>query len=373
MQKVAVVKADSYDTKVVDEAMKELLAHLGGIEKYIQAGDKVLVKPNMLEGVDKDKSVTTHPEVVRAVIRAVKEAGGIPVVGDSPGLGSTRTVAEKCGILEVCQQEDVELLDFNESVEVKYPQGEIVKNFALAKACLDVDKVISVAKMKTHSFMVVTGAVKNLFGLFVGHNKAQFHLRMKKMSDFAHLLVDLHQYMKPCLAIIDGISGMEGAGPRNGDKIHCGIMLASDNSFAVDLVMADKMGFAAERLPVAMIALQKGLTPSLAMIEVVGSARQAQFQFKKPRTVENLENRVPGWIVRLGQNQLTARPHINEQCIGCGRCAKHCPPGAIIIENRKAVIDYRACIRCYCCQELCPENAVALKEGVLLRFLHHLG
>ncbi|WP_110955053.1 DUF362 domain-containing protein [Anaerosinus massiliensis] len=373
MTKVAVIKADAYDTKVVDQAMQELLSHLGGIEKYIDPGDRVLIKPNMLEAADKASGITTHPEVVRAVIREVKKAGGISVVGDSPGLGSTLRVAEKCGILEVCQQENVELLDFNESVEVKYPQGEIVKNFALAKACLNVDKVISVAKMKTHSFMVVTGAVKNLFGLFVGHNKAQFHLRMKKMSDFAHLLVDLQQYMKPCLAIIDGISGMEGAGPRNGDKIHCGILLASDNSFAVDLVMADKMGFAAEQLPVSIIALQQGLVPSLSMIDVVGSASQVQFQFKKPRTVENLENRIPGWVVRLGQNQLTARPHINERCIGCGRCAEHCPPKTIEIRNRKAVIDYRNCIRCYCCQELCPENAVVLKEGILLRLLHRLG
>lgn len=61
MQKVAVVKTESYDTQVVEQAMQELLAHLGGMEKFITPGDKVLIKPNMLEGVDKDKSVTTHP------------------------------------------------------------------------------------------------------------------------------------------------------------------------------------------------------------------------------------------------------------------------------------------------------------------------
>ena len=59
MQKVAVIKADSYDQQVVDQAMQELLAHLGGIAKFIQPGDRVLVKPNMLEGVDNGLSVTT--------------------------------------------------------------------------------------------------------------------------------------------------------------------------------------------------------------------------------------------------------------------------------------------------------------------------
>lgn len=61
MTKVAAVKADSYDTQVVKLAMSELLDHLGGMSQYIQPGDRVLVKPNMLEGVDKGLSVTTHP------------------------------------------------------------------------------------------------------------------------------------------------------------------------------------------------------------------------------------------------------------------------------------------------------------------------
>jgi uncharacterized protein (DUF362 family) len=61
MQKVAVVKADSYDTQVVDQAMQELLTHLGGMSQFVQHGDRVLVKPNMLEAADKASGITTHP------------------------------------------------------------------------------------------------------------------------------------------------------------------------------------------------------------------------------------------------------------------------------------------------------------------------
>lgn len=64
MTKVAVVKADSYDTQVVEQAMQDLLTHLGGIEKYINPGERVLVKPNMLEAADKASGITTHPLVV---------------------------------------------------------------------------------------------------------------------------------------------------------------------------------------------------------------------------------------------------------------------------------------------------------------------
>lgn len=367
MQKVAAVKADSYDPQVVEQAMAELLDHLGGISQYIQPGERVLVKPNMLEGVDKGLSVTTHPEVVRAIIRQVKSVGAIPIVGDSPGIGGTLKVAEKCGILAVCQDEQVELLPFHDTCDYPYPQGLTIKRFILSDVIKQADKVISVAKLKTHSFMGVTGAVKNLFGCFVGTDKAQFHLRMKKRQDFAGMLVDLYGLVKPVLSIVDGITGMEGNGPRNGEKKHGGLLLAGADGFAVDLVMADVMGFKAEKMPVAARSLAAGLSPRLEDIEVVGSAKNVRLQFKEPYTLESIEGRLPKWIVRLCQDQLTSRPDIAKSCIGCGRCAEHCPPDAIRIEGGRAIIDYGKCIRCYCCQELCPADAVKLKSGLLLK------
>lgn len=372
MTKVAVVKADSYETQIVEQAMSELLAQLGGMSQYIQTGDRVLVKPNMLEGVDKGKCVTTHPEVVRAVIRSVKEAGAIPVVGDSPGVGNLRKVAEKCGIWQVCQEEGVLLVPFEETAELVLPEGNLLKRLKVANVVTEVDKVISLAKMKTHSFMGVTGAVKNLFGLFVGTDKAQFHLRMKHRADFARMLVDLYRAIKPILSIVDGITGMEGTGPRNGQVVRSGVLLAGSCGFSVDLVMADIMGFDAEQMAVAQAALAAGLSPALTAIDRVGSGKGVRLHFKEPCNFDCLERKLPGWFVDFSQNQFTAKPLIDRACIGCGRCAKHCPPGAIRITQGKAVIDYRECIRCYCCQELCPANAVSLSDGRLLRLVKWL-
>lgn len=367
MTKVAVVKADTYDEKVVELAMKELLDELGGISEFVKPGDRVLVKPNMLEGVDKDLSVTTHPEVIRALIRQVKKAGAIPIVGDSPGISSTLKAAEKCGILAVCQEEGVEVVSFTEKMDVVFSEGRTMKKFALTSVLGQVDKVISVAKMKTHSFMVITGGIKNLFGLIVGKDKAQFHLRMKKRSHFAGMLVDLSQVAKPVLYLVDGIVGMEGNGPRNGIVKHAGLLLGGRNGFAVDLVMAEVMGFKGETLPVAARALSLGLSPKLQDIEIRGSGRDVRLQFLSPRNIESLDQRLPMPMVDFFQNQLTAKPIINQNCIACGRCAEHCPPKAIHIADHKAVIDYKKCIRCYCCQELCPADAVELKRGLLLK------
>lgn len=372
MRKVAVVKADSYDTHIVEQAISDLLAHLGGIEKYINPGERVLVKPNMLEGVDKDKAVTTHPEVVRAVLRQVKHAGAVPVVGDSPGLGSLEKVAEKCGIGEVCRAEGVETVPFTEAVELPLPDGRVLKKLTVAKALTGVDKVISLAKMKTHSFMGVTGAVKNLFGFFVGTDKAQFHLRMKRRSDFAGMLVDLYCAVKPVLSIVDGIWGMEGAGPRNGRPVKSGVLLGGSCGFSVDLIMTDIMGFKAEDMPVAQAAITAGLSPGFAGIVRAGSDDGVRHHFEGAQNFDSLENKLPGWLVDFSQNQFTAKPVIQETCVGCGRCTEHCPPEVIRIVRRKAVIDYRECIRCYCCQELCPANAVSLEDGSLLRMMKWL-
>lgn len=367
MTKVAAVKANSYDTQVVEQAITELLAHLGGLSQFVKPGDRVLIKPNMLEGMPPEKAVTTHPELVRAVIREVKKAGAIPVVGDSPGTSGTLKAAEKCGILAVCNEENIELVLFDDTVELAFPDGVTMKRFVVARRLPEVDKVISLAKMKTHTFMGATGATKNLFGFIVGMQKAQFHLRMQARQEFAAMLIDLANCVKPVLSIVDGVVGMEGNGPRNGKPIHAGILLAGENCFAVDIVMAEVMGFNPEDLPVADLALKQQLTPPLAGIDLVGSAKDLRLNFVEPRSLKSLEDRVPKWVAELGRNHLTASPKISTSCIGCGRCAAHCPPQAMTVSGGIVHINYDKCIRCYCCQELCPENAVTLRVGNLLK------
>lgn len=365
--KVVVARTESYTPSVVATGLDEVLAGLGGMSAFIKLGDRVLVKPNMLEGLPPDKAVTTHPEVLRAVIRQVKNTGAIPVVGDSPGTTGTLKAAEKCGILAVCQEEGVELLPFDTTIEMPYPEGLTVKKFTLARPLTEVDKVISLAKMKTHTFMGITGATKNMFGFIVGMQKAQFHLRMQARKEFAGMLVDLANLIKPVLSIVDGVVGMEGNGPRNGKPVKAGVILAGANCFAVDLVMAEMMGFNPDRLPLTTLAIEKGLTPSISGIDLVGSASDLRLKFVEPRSMMSLTDRMPKWAAELGRNHLTARPEIDDACIVCGRCAAHCPPKAMTIKNGKVHIDYDKCIRCYCCQELCPENAVHLEEGPALK------
>lgn len=364
--RIAAVKVNDYDPKAVSGGIHAALALCGGIGKFVKTGERVLLKPNLLEGLPAKFAVTTHPEVVRAMIREVKSIGALPVVGDSPGVSGTLKAAEKAGIMAVCMEEDVELAAFDSTVEFSFPEGQTIKKFELTQVLTRVDKVISLAKMKTHTFMGMTGAAKNMFGCIVGMQKAQFHLRTQERREFAGMLADLALLVKPVFSVVDGIVGMEGNGPRNGRPKHAGIILAGENCFAVDIAMSTVMGFAPESIPLSLLALSRGLTPAFSELEYLGDGTGMRHQFVAPRSMLSLEDRVPSWLVKWGKSQLTARPEIGADCVGCGRCAEHCPPQAMRLAGGQVHIDYDKCIRCYCCQELCPANAVQLKEGFLL-------
>ena len=367
ISRVAAVRVTDYAPESVAAGIGQALDLVGGLERFVQSGDRVLLKPNLLEGVSVECAVTTHPEVLRAVIRQVKALGAVPVVGDSPGVSGTLKAAEKCGIAAVCREESVRLVPFEGTAEYPFPEGRIIKKFQLTDVLQQVDKVITLAKMKTHTFMGMTGATKILFGCIVGVQKAQFHLRTRQRREFAGMLVDLANLVKPTLSIVDGVTGMEGNGPRNGRPFSAGVILAGSNCFAVDIVMAEMMGLPAESLPVAALSLERGLTADFSGIDLVGDGRDVRHRFQTPRSMRSLEDRVPAWFAHWAQSHLTARPRVQDCCIGCGRCAAHCPPQAMKLVDGKIRIDDAKCIRCYCCQELCPENAVQLTTGTLLR------
>lgn len=137
----------------------------------------------------------------------------------------------------------------------------------------EVDAVISVAKLKTHGMTLYTGAVKNLFGVIPGMTKAEYHLRMNRVEDFTEALVDICQYVKPVLSIMDGVVGMEGDGPSAGTPRKIGAILASNSPYALDVVCASLVGISPERVPTIQRAMERGLCSySLDDIKLLGDS-----------------------------------------------------------------------------------------------------
>ena len=123
MATVSIIKAT-----YADPGIESLLAPLGGMKQFVQKNEKVLLKMNLLGAKDPERAVTTHPEFVRAVAKAVKKAGGKPYVGDSPAGSFSKRHLNKAyrrsGIEKLTAEEDVPL-NFNTGVrKLDIPQGQ---------------------------------------------------------------------------------------------------------------------------------------------------------------------------------------------------------------------------------------------------------
>ena len=368
---VSIVRVESYESNAVRSGLRNLLEPLGGMESFVLPGERVLLKPNLLSPKAPEKAVTTHPAVVREIIQLVRSAGGIPIVGDSPGVGGVQRVAEKSGIMNVLRETGTDLVEFSETVELN--GTGIFRRIPLAAPYLEADKVINLPKLKTHEMMTITCAVKNLFGAVVGSAKAAWHLKAGADRElFARLLVEIYQLRPPDLTIVDAITAMEGDGPGSGDPRFVGCLIAGSNALSVDLVAADIVGIPPRLRYVERIAEKMGLVGvdhSGITIAGISIKEAAVTGFRLPH-ISDVQFGLPSFIKHRLKRHLTSRPvPIPDRCVLCGICRDACPPGAMEIHNGKLLIDYQRCIRCFCCRELCPHAALTVKDGFLLKLL----
>jgi uncharacterized protein (DUF362 family)/Pyruvate/2-oxoacid:ferredoxin oxidoreductase delta subunit len=370
---VAIAGCADYAYPRVLEGVREALNHLGGIKAFVTRRDKVLIKPNLLSPKQPERCVTTHPTVVKAVAELVQEAGGIPAIGDSPAVGGLPRAAAQAGIAAVADEVGCPLVEFKEVVEVKTDEAYTFRRFELAKAVLEADVVINLPKVKTHSQTLLTLGVKNIFGCIPGMRKAQWHLKAGiDHAYFAAMLAELCQIVKPALTIADGIIGMEGDGPSNGDPRLLGLIIASGNPFALDATICRIIGVAPEDLLTNQAARERGfqgIDPTQR--KVLGQQIEDIdiTPFRLPGRFDVQWN-LPGFIKRPLKKVFVPKPRVDRDlCKACGVCVEVCPPQAITLGTKGVRIDFRKCIRCYCCQEVCPEGAMRLQEGWIRRLV----
>jgi uncharacterized protein (DUF362 family)/ferredoxin len=374
MREVSIIKCSEYDDARVFKAVKEAVDLVGGIKSFVKPGDVVLLKPNLLAGKSPEKGVTTHPSILRAALRLVKEAGGIAKVGDSSALGATEKNAEKAGFTGICKEFGAEFIELKTPVDLKNPDGLVFKRMEVAKEALECDVIINLPKMKTHAQMYLTLSVKNLFGCIPGKRKLQWHLSAGiDTASFASMLIDLAALVRPALNILDGVVAMEGNGPASGDLTEVGLVMASPDTLALDTVAATVLGAKIEAMP--LLKKAKEIDPKLVDLgtisvkgETIEDARVRDFKFP-PLVDIDFSSILPYFISKRVKKAMTSRPDINAQlCALCNVCVSLCPAEAMERTNR-IVIDFEACIRCYCCQESCPRGVISAKEGWLKRLI----
>jgi len=368
--KVAIVKCNSYDRADLDRGVDSLLGNLGGLQKFILPGSRVLLKPNLISAKDPARAITTHPELVAAVARRVRDYGAQVIIGDSPGGAKRgiRRVWEKTGMLAMAEREGFELVNFEASGVTKFQCNG--RAYYLAKPAAEVDFIINLPKLKTHVLTLLTGAVKNVFGLIPGFRKGNYHKEFPKPNHFAEVIVDILSLKTPTLNIMDGILSMEGDGPSSGTPRWTNLLLGSHDAVALDTVASEIIGLRPDKVPTTRIASEAGLGIGyIEAIDVVGERLKDvlidDFMLTSNRKLELL----PGFIVKILDPFVWIRPAIEgDLCTKCDTCVNSCPTGALSRgEDKIPVFDYDLCINCWCCHELCPSKSVYVNKSWLAR------
>lgn len=368
--KVSVVKCNSYEPAVVEQAIRKIIDLLGGITFFVKPNSSVLVKPNLLMSKQPEYGITTHPEVVRAVIHILKEINCKIVVGDGPSvwgqyIENVDEVYNITGIKKVCQQEDVLLVNFD--------KRRMRDKFPLTSALDECDYLISLPKFKTHEFTLITGAIKNLFGLVSGTYKTELHKNYFEPPEFAKILVDIYQETKPALTIIDGILAMEGDGPATAGKLRqLNLLLGASDCVALDTVMAKIMGIRDQDVLTTKEAAARGLGENqLSRIKIEGEDidKLNIRPFILPVTTSKV-TKLPEPIKKILKSLIKYYPYsLHLKCTHCGRCVQICPHQCISFKNKGICFDYKKCIACFCCQETCPEAAIGVKKSILAKLI----
>lgn len=342
------------------------LFSLSGIDGVaLFSGKRVLLKPNLLTDRPPEAAVTTHPVFLRAVIRLFQSFHAVVTVGDSPAsTANLRRVWQITGVEAVCREEGVPLISFEEAGSRAFSKNGF--SFSLANPVLDADWIVNLPKVKSHGLTALTAAVKNLYGAVPGYAKTYLHKKVPRSLDFGKLLESIWSCLPQSLTIVDGVVGMEGQGPANGRPVSLGFLALGFDPFAMDAALCTLLKINPKNVPYLNTShfspapVIHGKVPQLPPFEIPSGVHLLQL--------------LPSWVVKTAGSVVWIRPaFLPDSCVGCGKCLKACPVGALSFpqspKSRLPVLNPRRCISCACCHEVCPQGAIRMRQSPLLKMM----
>jgi len=215
----------------------------------------VLLKANLV-GHDPVGSMNTHPAVIAAARESFLKLGAKRVIiGDGPALDrDTQAILESVRLTEFTGRlkfgVGADFVDLNiddvERVSLE-TRASLLKELYLPKTVLGADFFVSMPKLKTHHWAGVTLSMKNLFGIVPGSCYG-WPKNILHWAGIDRSILDINAAARPDFVIVDGILGMEGNGPIQGNPKHTGVLLFGDDPVAADSTACRVMGLRPEKI-----------------------------------------------------------------------------------------------------------------------------
>jgi uncharacterized protein (DUF362 family) len=240
----------------VPAMVKEAVFKLGGIERFVAKGDRVLIKPNVGWDRQPEQAANTNPEVVGAVVRLCVEAGARQVLVSDVSLNDPKRCFARSGIQAATEESggEVRLPGSNDFVQTDMG-GDLLKVWPVSRFFHDADKIINLPVVKHHSLCGCTLAMKNWYGV-LGGRRNQLHQRIHTS------IVDLAAALRPTLTIMDATRILKHNGPTGGSLDDVSVentLIAGLDEVAIDAFSLGFLGLTPDTVPFLAMGEQRGL------------------------------------------------------------------------------------------------------------------
>ncbi len=226
--KVYLQHQDNYTISQLKRIFDSYFAKRAGVSWRSAA---VFIKPNLISAKFSGPACT-DPRFIQALAEWFIDNGSSVAVGDSPAIGKASGVLRALQVDDKLKKLGVEIIDFNNVTKKRLECGIEI---GLATEPLQYDYLVNAPKVKAHTQMYVTLAVKNIFGIVKGMRKAMLHMRFgDKDNIFSQIILDLLKVLPRNFSALDGIEAMTRQGPLHGDRLFLGCVGFAEDPVALD-------------------------------------------------------------------------------------------------------------------------------------------
>ena len=350
---------------------------------------RIVIKPNLNNDLVALTGNSVDLRVLAALIEALQQRGYTDLtVADGSNIGIERRGIDTFARLRVdrlAERYGVRLVNLNQDQGTRIPL-HAGANPLVAQTVLDCDFLVSVPKVKTHCEAGFSCAMKNWVGITCGQDKRHMH------RDLGRNIFAINEVVRPDLVLVDGLIGMEGNGPGDGEPYRLGMLAMSNDAFLNDAVVSRLVGLPVAQIPYLGHARDAGILPPSLLAEIarrVPVLRAAKPAPPRSRLAELADSRKLLWLKKavrpltqhesvlkvayklnivqdvysFDEDSVTGVRRSTSDCGSCQQCADFCPTG-LSADEIGIKVDAESCIGCMYCWWVCPDDAIQLEGDI---------